>query len=74
MKHKNIGDTEGKILSAFIEKGRSWFTISDVFLHFPELSENAIHIQLTRMIGDEQTHAYCDNDFGKEKMTDKFFK
>jgi len=27
MKHKNIGDTEGKILSAFIEKGRKCFSI-----------------------------------------------
>jgi len=74
MKHKNIGDTEGKILSAFIEKGRSWFSILDAFLHFPEISENAIHIHLTRMIGDGQPHTYCDNDFGKEKKIDEFFK
>jgi len=72
MKHKNIGVTKGKILSAFVENDRKCFSVSDTFLHFPKLSENAIHIQLTRMIGDGQTHAYCDNDFGKEKMIDKF--
>ena len=65
--NKNIVATESKILSAFIEKGRNWFSVSDTFLHFPELSENAIHIRLTRMSGG-QPHAYCDNDFGKEKI------
>ena len=49
IKHKNIGATESKILSAFIEKGRNWLTIADAFPLFPEQSENSIRILLPRM-------------------------
>ena len=52
MKHKSIGNTEGKILSAFIKKGRNWFTITEACSLFPELSKNAINIQLPRMTED----------------------
>ena len=49
IKHKNISSIESKILTFFIEKGRNWFAVSDVYTLFTELSENALRLQLKRM-------------------------
>jgi len=63
IKHKNIGVTESKILSAFIEKGRSWFTIAEANSLFPELSENAMSIQLPRMTEDGLLMRICEGTY-----------
>ena len=63
MKHKNIGATESKILSAFIKKSRNWFTVSDAYSLFPELSENAISIQLARMTYDGLLMHICKGTY-----------
>ena len=63
IKHKNIGNTESKILSEFIKKGRNWFTITDACSLFPELSENAISIQLPRMTEDGLLMRICEGTY-----------
>ncbi|MDR1583122.1 MAG: hypothetical protein LBS55_07700 [Prevotellaceae bacterium] len=49
VKHKNISETESKILTHFIEQGKKWFTFEEATSSLPELSENPLRIQLSRM-------------------------
>ena len=43
---------ESKILACFIDTGKNWLTVSDVYSRFTELSENALRLQLMRMTDD----------------------
>jgi predicted transcriptional regulator of viral defense system len=49
IKYKNISPAASRILTCFIEKGQSWFTLADVYLYFREMSETQIRIQIKRM-------------------------
>jgi predicted transcriptional regulator of viral defense system len=62
-KHKIIGSTESKILSAFIEKGRNWFTIAEAYSIFSELSENSIRIHLSRMTDEGLLMRICEGTY-----------
>jgi hypothetical protein len=48
-KHKNVSNTESKILATFIEQGKNRFTVSDADRYIPELAGNPLRIQLKRM-------------------------
>jgi predicted transcriptional regulator of viral defense system len=49
IKYKNISPSASRILTCFIEKGQAWFTLSDAYLRFREMSETQIRIQMKRM-------------------------
>jgi predicted transcriptional regulator of viral defense system len=49
IKHKNISSTESKILTAFIEKGKTWFSLAECYTLFPDMSENQIRVLVKRM-------------------------
>jgi predicted transcriptional regulator of viral defense system len=49
IKYKNISSASSRILTTFISKGKSWFTLRDVYALFPGLSEVALRLQIKRM-------------------------
>lgn len=48
-KYKNISSTESKILTAFIEKGKTWFSLAECYALLPDMSENQIRVTTKRM-------------------------
>jgi predicted transcriptional regulator of viral defense system len=48
-KHKNISSTESKILTAFIEKGKTWFSLAECYEVFSDMSANQIRVLVKRM-------------------------
>jgi predicted transcriptional regulator of viral defense system len=50
IKHKNITTLSSKILAVYIENGKNWFKIDEVYRRFPELSKKSIIQQLLMMI------------------------
>lgn len=49
IKHKNISNTESKILKTFIDRSKNWFSLVDADRYLPELAGNPIRIHLKRM-------------------------
>jgi predicted transcriptional regulator of viral defense system len=49
IKYKNISSASSKILTTFISKNKSWFTLRDAYALFPELSDVALRLQIKRM-------------------------
>jgi len=50
IKHKIIAALSGKILSAINAKNRTWFTLQEAYAFFPDLSREALRLQLKRMV------------------------
>jgi predicted transcriptional regulator of viral defense system len=49
MKYKNITGFSSKILTEMNERGKSWFTLSDVSSIFPDMTANSIRVGIKRM-------------------------
>ncbi|MCL2028095.1 MAG: hypothetical protein FWG79_06350 [Bacteroidales bacterium] len=49
IKHKNISSTESKILTTFMDKDKTWFTLLEAYSCFSELSKTAIRFHLKNM-------------------------
>jgi predicted transcriptional regulator of viral defense system len=49
MKYKNITNFSSRILTEMNERDKSWFTLSDVSLIFPDMDANRIRVGIKRM-------------------------
>jgi predicted transcriptional regulator of viral defense system len=49
IKYKNISNSESKLLSEFIEQGKNWFSLTDAYMLFSDMTENQIRILAKRM-------------------------
>ena len=49
MKHKSISETSARILASLSEKGKTWFSLQEVFTLLKDMSDVHIRLQLKRM-------------------------
>jgi predicted transcriptional regulator of viral defense system len=49
MKHKSISGLSSKILATLSENGKDWFALSELYSMFPDLTNNALCVQVKRM-------------------------
>ena len=52
IKHKNISSAEGRILKTFMDKNKSWFTLSESYSYFPEITKSSMRVHLKNMTDD----------------------
>lgn len=60
IKHKNISETEAKILARFHTQGKTWFTLAEAYDLFSDMSENQIRVQVKRMTDDGLLLRVCE--------------